>query len=522
MAKIAIIKLFYGMTISCAQLAGHLLANGHQPKVIFFKRQEVVQLSDYDKDEFVFGDVPMRSYAINKEGASLYDTSTWKKNKANELRHLVTLLKELEVDAIGITCLSHAMIQAEAVTAHLREHFDQPILWGGTGPTVEPDRSIQHADLVCVGEGEDVFVEIAERLDKKQNLEGITGTWYRQPDGVIQKNPKRTVADLEVIGMPAWEAEHFAYINGPRFDRVFEPDAHNVDKSYQMMTQRGCPFSCSFCVESFYQNEFGKKDSLRRMSPQKAIRELLHAKNVLGYKTVTFMDDVFTVNPRWLEEFLALYKQQIDLPFFCYTYPTTHNVSMLAMLKDAGCHAITMGVQSGSYRILKEVYDRPTKIGRVTRAAQEIVESGIPAATFDLIPQTEFDKEEDLQQTLDLLLEIPKEMDSTFYNIMAYFPNYPIQEKFQDQKLLASSDRLTEDTYLYYFKLFGLTRTAMPMEQVRALAQDPQYRQNHDLLNPMLDDANMLKPNYGELIELGIQREQARHTAEKAVKSAQG
>lgn len=509
MAKIAIIKLFYGMTITCAQLAGQLLAHGHQPKVIFFKRQDLVQLSDYESGDYVFGDVPMRSYAINKEGASLYDTSTWKKNKPDELRHLVTLLKELDVDAIGITCLSHAMIQAEAVTAHLRQHFDLPILWGGTGPTVEPDRSILHADLVCVGEGEDVIIEIAERLDKQQNLENITGTWYRLPDGTVQKNPKRAVADLEVIGMPVWDPEYYAYINGHRFDRTFEPNAHNFDKSYQMMTQRGCPFSCSFCVESFYQNEFGKKDSLRRMSPEKAIRELAYAKNVLGHKTVTFMDDVFTVNPRWLEDFMALYKKDIGLPFFCYTYPTTHNAKMLAMLNDAGCHAITMGVQSGSYRILKEVYDRPTKIGRVVRAAQEIVESGIPAATFDLIPQTEFDQEDDLKQTLELLLEIPKEMDSTFYNIMAYFPNYPIQEKFRDEILLASSDRLTEDTYLYYFKLFGLTRTAMPMEQVRELALDPQYRLNHDLLNPMLDDANMLKPNYGELIELGIQRRNA-------------
>lgn len=522
MAKIAIIKLFYGMTITGAQLVGQLLAHGHQPKVIYFKRQETVLLPDYDREEYQLGDVPMRGYAINKEGASLYDTSAWKKNKPSELRHLVTLLKELDVDAIGITCLSHAMIQAEAVTAHLREHFSVPILWGGTGPTLEPDRSIMHADLICVGEGEDTIVEIAEKIDSKQDLGNIAGTWFRLADGSVQKNPKRTVADLEKIAMPVWNAEHYAYINGPRFDKSFAPDSQNIDKSYQMMTQRGCPFSCSFCVESFYQNEFGKKDSLRRMSPHKAIRELLYAKNILGYKTVTFMDDVFTVNPRWLEDFLSLYKKEIGLPFFCYTYPTTHNKKTLALLKDTGCHAITMGVQSGSYRILTEVYNRPTKIGRVTQAAIEIVESGIPAATFDLIPQTEFDKEDDLRETLELLLELPKEMDSTFYNIMAYFPNYPIQDKFEDQQLLASSERLTEDTYLYYFKLFGLTRTAMPMEQIRAIAQDPQYRQNHDLLNSLLDDANIQKPNYGELIELGITREKTKNTAAKTLKLAQG
>jgi coproporphyrinogen III oxidase-like Fe-S oxidoreductase len=188
---------------------------------------------------------------------------------------------------------------------------------------------------------------------------------------------------------------------------------------------------------------------------------------------------------------------------------------MLALLYNAGCHAITMGVQSGSYRILTEVYNRPTKIGRVTTAAQEIVDSGIPAATFDLIPQTEFDKEDDLRETLELLLQIPKAMDSTFYNIMAYFPNYPIQEKFKDAQLLASSERLTEYIYLYYFKLFGLTRTSMPMDEIRRLAADPVYRQNHDLLNPMLDSGGTIKPNYGELIDLGIQREKEMLSAKK-------
>jgi anaerobic magnesium-protoporphyrin IX monomethyl ester cyclase len=507
MAKIAIIKLFYGMTMTGAQLAGQLLAHGHEPKVIYFKRQDVIQLSEYDPDEYTLGDVPMQSYAMNKDGASLYDLSAWKKNKPHELRHLVKLLQELEVDAIGITCLSIAMTQAALVTAHLRKHFDKPILWGGTGPTVEPELAIQHADLVCVGEGEDVIVEIADKLDRQQSLDGIAGTWYRMPDASVQKNPKRPVSDLEKIAMPVWDPQYFARINGRRFDRTFVPHPQDYDTSYQIMTQRGCPFSCSFCVESFYQNEFGRKESLRRMSPQKAIRELQYAKQFLGYKTVTFMDNVFTVNPRWLEEFLALYKQDINLPFFCYTYPTTHNPKMLAMLVDSGCHAITMGVQSGSYRILTEVYDRPTKIGRVTLAAQEIVDSGIPAATFDLIPQTKFDTEEDLRETFELLLEIPKEMDSTFYNIMVYFPNYPIQEKFHDQKLLASSEHLTEDTYLYYFKLFGLTRTPMPPEQIRAIANNPAYRADHNLLNAILDDGNMLmKPNYGQLIELGIQR----------------
>lgn len=113
---------------------------------------------------------------------------------------------------------------------------------GGTGPTIEPDRSIQHADLVCAGEGEGVMVDIANRLDNRQSP-SIDGTWCRLPDGSVQKNPKRPAADLENIAMPCWDPQYFAYINGPRFEREFQPDKHNLDKSYQIMTQRGCPFS---------------------------------------------------------------------------------------------------------------------------------------------------------------------------------------------------------------------------------------------------------------------------------------
>ena len=48
----------------------------------------------------------------------------------------------------------------------------------------------------------------------------------------------------------------------------------------------------------------------------------------------TGSDDVFTVNPRWLDEFLPRYKAEIGMPFWCYTYPTTHNAAMLQQLKD--------------------------------------------------------------------------------------------------------------------------------------------------------------------------------------------
>ena len=97
------------------------------------------------------------------------------------------------------------------------------------------------------------------------------------------------------------------------------------------MTQRGCPFSCSFCIESVYQDMFGKKNSLRRRSVDVVIEELVAGQAAtLGIRQVMFYDDVFTVNPRWLREFAPRYKREVGLPFWCYTYPTTTRKEELA------------------------------------------------------------------------------------------------------------------------------------------------------------------------------------------------
>ena len=113
------------------------------------------------------------------------------------------------------------------------------------------------------------------------------------------------------------------------------------------MTQRGCPFSCHFCIESKYQDMFGRKDSLRRKSIDMIMDELRWAVKNLHIKRVMFYDDVFTVHPRWLEDFLPRYRDEIGLPFWCYSYPTTHDRALLDKLKDCGLHCHHYGRSIG-------------------------------------------------------------------------------------------------------------------------------------------------------------------------------
>jgi radical SAM superfamily enzyme YgiQ (UPF0313 family) len=498
MARIALIKLFTGLNLAPAQLSGELRRAGHESRIIYFIDHQIV---DYDK----YQDYEVTGYPgifIAADGSKKV-WNCYKKITDREFNLLIEELKAFQPDAIGFSMISGTIDASAQVTAKLREHFSVPFIWGGPGPTLEPELCIPHADILCINEGEEVIVELANHLDAGTDYSEIAGTWVKKACGEIVKNSNRPLLDLDSITIPDWNLEHYVHINAFRGKRA-GVYPNNLGKEYAIMTQRGCPFSCSFCIESRYQDMFGKKNSLRRRKSDVVLEELRWAKDNLNINSILFYDDVFTVNPRWLKEFLPRYKAEIGLPFWCYTYPTTHNPEMLRMLKDAGMISISMGVQSGSARILSEHFNRPTDTVRVLEAAQEIVDLGPEIkGFFDMITKVPFETEEDLRATFNFMLELPKAFKTLGFGEMTNFPTYDftrqVDKKEFDEKEAAENNALpgniasckpalTQDDYDYYHKLYLITRTDMPVEQIRQLGEDPHYRKNHHLLDPLVNN----------------------------------
>lgn len=490
MARVALIKVFAGMNLPVSQLGGELVRAGHEVLIVFLKRLE---LQDIDRlDDYERGDQDQRLFVVNRQGVRQMNWSVYHPFSEAEQGNLIKVLSDFKADAVGLSCLSAGMTLASQAARLIRETLGVPVIAGGTGPTMEPQRAIEWANVVCIGEGEETILEFAERLTRGGDLHDIAGTWGKAPAGEIVKNPSRPLCALDDIAEPLWDPKFLVLVHGDEILYNCPPWVDGVKNRYVIMSQRGCPFSCSFCIEATYQEMFGKKNSLRRRRPELVLAELRHAKEMFRLDAVSFFDDVFTVNPRWLDEFLPRYKEEIGLPFWCYTYPGVHTRELLEKLKDAGCRAITMGIQSGSERLL-EVFNRKGKRDRVISAAHEIMDVGI-RGSIDLIPMTVFDTEEDLRATFDLLLEIPYQLDTSFYNEMVYFPNYRITQR-KDRELPAGSTGTVDlDTYFYYLKLYNLTRTDIPRDELLRLSADPAIRADHDRLNPLLNDDLPFKP----------------------------
>ncbi|CAA0101341.1 2-hydroxyethylphosphonate methyltransferase [Halioglobus japonicus] len=488
MARVAIIKLFTGLNLAPAQLSGELLRAGHPSKIIYLKNYEAhsaEEAKNYEVAEF-----SGRLFSV--DGREVI-WNCYKPFTETELELLISELREFKPDAVGFSLYSGIIKESALVTQKIREHFDVPIIWGGAAPTLEPELCIPHADILCINEGEEVIVELANRIDAGLPWDDIEGTWVKAADGTVLKHKNRPNIPLNDIAIPDWRRGSYVHIDSDVVKRGRFPV--NLGKEYPIMTQRGCPFSCSFCIESRYQELFGKKDSLRRRDVDVVLEELRWAKQHLDIETILFYDDVFTVNPKWLKEFLPRYKEEIGLPFWCYTYPTTHDVELLKSLKAAGCISITMGVQSGSERILKDYYNRPTKMKRVIEAGREIVEAGL-TGFFDLITINEFDREEDLRETFNFLLEFPKELKCLAFGEMISFPTYSysvMSEKNQLAKqdpnqisVAVADEQPSRAVYDYYHRLYRLTRSDVPVETVRQIGEDRRYREDPTLIDSFL------------------------------------
>lgn len=481
MARIALIKVFAGLNLGIAQLAGELLRAGHETHIFLFKEFLVRKPDEVEGleggEELLLMNGQRRVWMLNRPFTP------------TEYGLLVDQLKAFRPDAIGMNVVALTVKQNIAVAQELRKHFDVPIIWGGTAPTLEPEKCIPHTDLICINEGEEVIVELARRLDAGEPITDIAGTWHRQGD-TITRNPKRELLDLDSIAMPCWEKKRFSFIDDNELKTPTLPKGLRAE--YPIMTQRGCPFSCSFCIESRYQEMFGKKGSLRRRKPELVLEELRWAKKHLQIRKVLFYDDVFTVHPRWLKEFLPRYKEEIGLPFWCYTYPTTHDPEMLKLLTDHGCISVGMGIQTGSQRLLKEHYNRPTERARIIEACQEIADAGIEGV-FDLITRGPFDTEADLRETFELLMEIPQELTCMGFGNMSLLPSFSLTRQAEDAGLVDKGVLnyrfpLPQGLYDYYHKLYLLTRTKIDKDLLKSLADDPRIHEDHELLNPYLTE----------------------------------
>lgn len=139
----------------------------------------------------------------------------------------------------------------------------------------------------------------------------------------------------------------------------------------------GCNFRCKFCVAGTIK--------LRKRLLQEVIDELKYILN-LGIKRVFFVDPIFTADKKRVFEFCeSLKNDNIEIEWLCNAHPATvQDKNLLKSMKEAGCQALMIGVESANDDILKE-YNKGTNIEQIREAFRLCRKIGLKTLAYFII-----------------------------------------------------------------------------------------------------------------------------------------
>ncbi len=255
--------------------------------------------------------------------------------------------------------------------------FGVPVIVGGPDPAQYIDQYLRAgAAAVALGEGEETLEQwLRLALDKGPDaaeLEEVAGLVLPRNGSHHRTAPRPPIRDLHRLPWPDREAIDFQhYIRSWR--------ARHGEASLSILTARGCPFDCSWCSREVYGQTHRQRD------PADVARELRHLKEQYQPDAVWIVDDVLTLNRKWVPRFAeAVEAEDAALPFECLSRVDCVDRDTLRALRRIGCFRIWYGAESGEQRIIDRMNKKFT-VDQVRESTALTREAGIEVGHFIML-----------------------------------------------------------------------------------------------------------------------------------------
>ncbi len=317
-------------------------------------------------------------------------------------------LREINPDIVGISSITQHFNIAKKLSATVKEVLDIPVVVGGYHISMLPNNLTDDMDIGVCGEGEETMLELVSRYEEdgldKNHLGNIRGIVFKPSSSKLELTAKRElITPLDKIPIPARDLLNF-----------------NESTNIYTLTSRGCPYRCVFCSSSAFWK------SVRYFSPEYVVEEIREIVNNYHPKAIDFCDDLFAVNKKRLREIASLIKKEEfygNVKFTCQARANLVDDEIATLLKKIGVTQVSMGLESGSERMLKYLKMDSVTVEDNNYAINVLKSSGLKVnATFIIGSPTE--TREEILQTLDFIKH--SKLDSFEAYVMLPLPNTPV------------------------------------------------------------------------------------------------
>lgn len=396
-------------------------------------------------DLFFAGNVGVRgiSAALQKEGCDVREIYSVAMSQdiegvpERQEKALAELLESLRPDLLGFSFLSTMAYGAVAPTLRrLKARLGVPVVVGGGHPTTAPRFTAENsgADYVCVGEGEETAVELVKRLAAGRPADDVAGLATPARPDHIRRNPVQALDSLPFISAgrdTIWELKADGAV--VRNDPILRGPVYTTRAS------RGCVFRCSFCCNEQIKELYDNGKFIRRRTPRNLMDELVRYLNISpDTRKIWFMDEIFPYDVPWVEEFSALYKREVGLPFSIWCYPSTTRKENMKRLRWAGLDKARIGLQSGSPSTRQHVFFRAEKQEGLVEKDEMLRELGVKRQ-YDLIVDHPWEAPDEMQQTFDLFARFKPPVRVHLHGLLL-FPGTELARRAVAEKRAAEAD----------------------------------------------------------------------------------
>jgi anaerobic magnesium-protoporphyrin IX monomethyl ester cyclase len=345
---------------------------------------------------------------------------------SNIIKQVMDASPDIVAFSVMAVTFQHALQRASAIKRLLP---DVPIVFGGVHAIMCPERVIAKdpVDIVCIGEGEHALAELLDSMDSGKIDTTIKGFWFKDKSGEVIENDRRPlIADLD--SMPFPDKDLFA---------PFVP----IRNYYLAVTSRGCPFSCTYCSVSYIselEKDAGNFKKVRERSPDSVIEELKINKAKYDFKWVDFRNSVLSPSKPWTLEFCEKYKKEIGRPFRIFGHPLLITKETSVALKEAGCFAIQIGLESYDPNVRNNILRRMETNEQIEKAV-DILEKNKITYSLDYILGLPEQKEEELKSAAVFFSDL-KHCYRISPFMLSYLPKLKIVDYAIEHDLLDSSE----------------------------------------------------------------------------------
>ncbi|MBF0380104.1 MAG: B12-binding domain-containing radical SAM protein [Magnetococcales bacterium] len=303
-------------------------------------------------------------------------------------------IKEVDPDVCASGGLSDNFQIVQSVFVNARKYKPEIInIAGGGLVSADPEMAAKLCDfdIGVRGEGELAIVEVIDALSNNLPLQDVTGLVIkRDKEPPLLTQARKVNFDISTLPWPDYEGfnmDKLLEIQIPQNLYIFHP--YDNPRSIPMITSRSCPLQCTFCYHPTGQ-------VYRERDFDDFFAELDHLIATYNINLISISDDLLSLKKRRMIEFCERIKPY-NLKWECQIHEKSVDIETLNLLKEAGCFAISIGIESMSEPILNSMKKRtsPEKLAKALKliySSDLLIQGNIllgdPADTLETIAES--------------------------------------------------------------------------------------------------------------------------------------